>query len=328
MTTPLLEVKGLEQHFPIKSGFLKRTTGHVKAVDGIDLTVYPGETLGIVGESGCGKSTTGRSILRLLEPTAGEVWFDGKDLAKLPKEEMRQMRKNLQMIFQDPYASLNPRMTIKQILMESLMVHDIGTKEEREKIIEEIIQVVGLRKEHLNRHPHDFSGGQRQRIGIARALVVKPKLIIADEPVSALDVSIQSQVLNLLKDLKKEFNLTLMFISHDLSVVKHLCDRIAVMYLGRVVEIADKRTLFENPSHPYTRALLSAVPVARPRHKRERILLTGDLPSPANPPSGCTFHPRCPYATDICKSQVPGLSDIGEGQWVSCHLVQSGEIYH
>ncbi|MFF0830043.1 ABC transporter ATP-binding protein [Brevibacillus sp. NPDC003359] len=327
MTTPLLEVKGLQQHFPIKGGFLKRTMGHVKAVDGIDLTVYPGETLGIVGESGCGKSTTGRTILRLLEPTAGEVLFDGKDLAKLPKEEMRVMRRNLQMIFQDPYASLNPRMTIKQILMESLMVHNIGTKAEREKVIEEIIQVVGLRKEHLNRHPHDFSGGQRQRIGIARALVVKPKLIIADEPVSALDVSIQSQVLNLLKDLKKEFNLTLMFISHDLSVVKHLCDRIAVMYLGRIVEIADKRTLFENPSHPYTRALLSAVPVAKPRQKRERILLTGDLPSPANPPSGCTFHPRCPYATEICKTQVPSLSDIGKGQLVSCHLVQSGELF-
>ncbi|RAT98018.1 ABC transporter ATP-binding protein [Brevibacillus sp. Leaf182] len=327
MTTPLLEVKGLQQHFPIKGGFLKRTTGHVKAVDGIDLTVYPGETLGIVGESGCGKSTTGRTILRLLEPTAGEVWFDGKDLAKLPKEEMRVMRRNLQMIFQDPYASLNPRMTIKQILMESLMVHNIGTKAEREKVIEEIIQVVGLRKEHLSRHPHDFSGGQRQRIGIARALVVKPKLIIADEPVSALDVSIQSQVLNLLKDLKKEFNLTLMFISHDLSVVKHLCDRIAVMYLGRIVEIADKRTLFENPSHPYTRALLSAVPVAKPRQKRERILLAGDLPSPANPPSGCTFHPRCPYATEICKTQVPSLSDIGDGQLVSCHLVQSGELF-
>lgn len=326
MTTPLLEVKGLKQHFPIKGGFLKKTAGYVKAVDGIDLQVFPGETLGIVGESGCGKSTTGRSILRLLEPSSGEVWFDGKDLAKLPKEEMRKMRKDLQMIFQDPYASLNPRMTIKQILMESLMVHNIGTIAEREKTIEEIIEIVGLRKEHLNRHPHDFSGGQRQRIGIARALVVKPKLIIADEPVSALDVSIQSQVLNLLKDLKKEFNLTLMFISHDLSVVKHLCDRIAVMYLGRVVEIADKRTLFENPSHPYTRALLSAVPVAKPRQKRERILLTGDLPSPANPPSGCTFHPRCPYATDVCKTTVPSLADIGAGQLVSCHLVQSGEL--
>jgi oligopeptide/dipeptide ABC transporter ATP-binding protein len=323
---PLLEVKGLQKHFPIKSGFFKKTTGYVKAVDGIDLQVFPGETLGIVGESGCGKSTTGRTILRLLEPTAGEVWFDGKDLAKLSKEEMRRMRKDLQMVFQDPYASLNPRMTIKQILMESLEVHNIGTPAERLKTIEEIIEIVGLRREHLNRHPHDFSGGQRQRIGIARALVVKPKLIIADEPVSALDVSIQSQILNLLKDLKKEFNLTLMFISHDLSVVKHLCDRVAVMYLGRVVEIADKRTLFDNPSHPYTRALLSAVPVAKPRQKRERILLTGDLPSPANPPSGCTFHPRCPHATDLCKTKAPSLTDIGGGQFVSCHLVHAGEL--
>jgi oligopeptide/dipeptide ABC transporter ATP-binding protein len=323
---PLLEVKRLKKHFPIKSGFFKKTKGYVKAVDGIDLQVFPGETLGIVGESGCGKSTTGRTILRLLEPTAGEVWFDGKDLARLSREEMRRMRKDLQMVFQDPYASLNPRMTIKQILMESLAVHNIGTREERLATIEEMIEIVGLRKEHLNRHPHDFSGGQRQRIGIARALVVKPKLIIADEPVSALDVSIQSQILNLLKDLKKEFNLTLMFISHDLSVVKHLCDRVAVMYLGRVVEIADKRTLFDNPSHPYTRALLSAVPVAKPRQKRERILLTGDLPSPANPPSGCTFHPRCPHATDLCKTKAPSLADIGGGQFVSCHLVHAGEL--
>jgi oligopeptide/dipeptide ABC transporter ATP-binding protein len=323
---PLLEVKGLEKHFPIKSGFLKKTTGYVKAVDGIDLQVYPGETLGIVGESGCGKSTTGRTILRLLEPTAGEVWFDGKDLAKLSKEEMRRMRKDLQMIFQDPYASLNPRMTVKQILLESLEVHGIGTARERLRTVEEIIEVVGLRKEHLNRHPHDFSGGQRQRIGIARALVLKPKLIIADEPVSALDVSIQSQILNLLKDLKKEFNLTLIFISHDLSVVKHLCDRVAVMYLGRVVEIADKHTLFENPTHPYTRALLSAVPVAKPRRKRERIILQGDLPSPANPPAGCTFHPRCPYAVELCRTQVPKLQDIVAGQLVSCHLAKAGGI--
>jgi oligopeptide/dipeptide ABC transporter ATP-binding protein len=325
---PLLEVKGLEKHFPIKSGFFKKTTGYVKAVDGIDLQVYPGETLGIVGESGCGKSTTGRTILRLLEPTAGEVWFDGKDLAKLSKEEMRRVRKDLQMIFQDPYASLNPRMTIKQILLESLEVHGIGTPKERLRTVEEIIEVVGLRKEHLNRHPHDFSGGQRQRIGIARALVLKPKLIIADEPVSALDVSIQSQILNLLKDLKKEFNLTLIFISHDLSVVKHLCDRVAVMYLGRVVEIADKHTLFENPRHPYTRALLSAVPVTKPRQKRERIILQGDLPSPANPPSGCTFHPRCPYAVELCRTQVPNLQDIGGGQLVSCHLAKEGVITH
>lgn len=323
---PLLEVKGLEKHFPIKSGTFKKTSGYVKAVDGIDLTVYPGETLGIVGESGCGKSTTGRTILRLLEPTSGEVWFDGKDVAKLSNEEMRRTRKDMQMIFQDPYASLNPRQTIKQILLESLEVHGIGTAKERLQTVEEMIEIVGLRKEHLNRHPHDFSGGQRQRIGIARALVLKPKLVIADEPVSALDVSIQSQILNLLKDLRKEFNLTLLFISHDLSVVKHLCDRVAVMYLGRVVEIADKKTLFENPRHPYTRALLSAVPVARPKVKRERVVLQGDLPSPANPPSGCTFHPRCPYTTEICRTEVPRLHGNEGGQLVSCHLVSSGEI--
>jgi oligopeptide/dipeptide ABC transporter ATP-binding protein len=322
MTKPLLEVKGLKKYFPIKSGFFNKTTGNVKAVDDIDLKVFPGETLGIVGESGCGKSTTGRSILRLLDPTAGEVWFDGKDLAKLEKEQMRQMRKDLQIIFQDPYASLNPRKTIKQILLEPLEVHGIGTAKERLKTVEEIIEIVGLSKQHLTRYPHDFSGGQRQRIGIARALVLKPKLIIADEPVSALDVSIQSQILNLLKDLKKEFNLTLIFISHDLSVVKHICDRVAVMYLGHVVEVADKRKLFNNPSHPYTRALLSALPVTDPDAKRERIILQGDLPSPSNPPSGCTFHPRCSHAIDICKTKTIDLRDIGEGQLVACHLFE------
>ncbi|ATO48701.1 MULTISPECIES: ABC transporter ATP-binding protein [Brevibacillus] len=322
MTQPLLEVKNLKKYFPIQAGFLNKTVGHIKAVDGIDLTVYSGETLGIVGESGCGKSTTGRTILRLLEPTDGEVWFDNKDLAKLSKKEMRRMRKDIQMIFQDPFASLNPRKTIKQTLMESLNVHGIGTKEERLKRLEDMIQVVGLRPEHLARHPHDFSGGQRQRISIARALVVNPKLIIADEPVSALDVSIQSQVLNLLKDLKKDFQLTMLFISHDLSVVKHLCDRVAVMYLGRVVEIADKNSLFTNPRHPYTKALLSAIPKANPKVKRERILLQGDLPSPANPPSGCTFHPRCHYATDLCKTTPPTLKEGIQGHMVSCHFVE------
>lgn len=316
---PLLQVKGLKQHFPIHAGAFRKVVGHVRAVDGIDLTVYPKETVGIVGESGCGKSTTGRTILRLVEPTAGEVIFNGKDLAKLKKEEMRQMRKYIQMVFQDPYASLNPRKTIRQILLESLEVHGIGTSKERLKTIEEIVEIVGLQKEHLDRHPHDFSGGQRQRIGIARALVLKPKLIIADEPVSALDVSIQSQILNLLKDLKKEFDLTLLFISHDLSVVKHLCDRVAVMYLGRIVEIADKQKLFDTPSHPYTQALLSAVPKADPKAKRERIILTGDLPSPANPPSGCTFHPRCRYATEACMTTAPVLQEIREGHLVSCH---------
>ena len=323
---PILEIKGLKKHFPIKTGFFNKVTGHVRAVDGVDFQVLPGETLGIVGESGCGKSTTGRTILRLLDPSAGEVLFNGKDLAKLSKEEMRQMRKDIQMVFQDPYASLNPRKTIRQILLEPLKVHGIGSSRgERMKRVEEIIEVVGLRKEHLDRHPHDFSGGQRQRIGIARALILKPKVIIADEPVSALDVSIQSQVLNLLKDLKKEFNLTLIFISHDLSVVRHLCDRIAVMYLGRVVEIADKKQLFTNPSHPYTSALLSAVPIANPKAKRERVILKGDLPSPANPPSGCTFHPRCPVAKESCKTKIPILQDIDNGHHVSCHLFTEGK---
>ncbi|WP_026564192.1 ABC transporter ATP-binding protein [Bacillus sp. UNC41MFS5] len=324
---PILEIKGLKKHFPIKTGFFNKVTGDVRAVDGVDFQVMPGETLGIVGESGCGKSTTGRTILRLLDPSAGEVLFNGKDLAKLSKEEMRQMRKDIQMVFQDPYASLNPRKTIRQILLEPLKVHGIGSSRgERMKRVEEIIEVVGLRKEHLDRHPHDFSGGQRQRIGIARALILNPQVIIADEPVSALDVSIQSQVLNLLKDLKKEFNLTLIFISHDLSVVRHLCDRIAVMYLGRVVEIADKKQLFTNPSHPYTRALLSAVPIANPKAKRERVILKGDLPSPANPPSGCTFHPRCPVANESCKTNIPILRDMDSGHQVSCHLFTEGKL--
>jgi oligopeptide/dipeptide ABC transporter ATP-binding protein len=323
MEQPILEVKGLKKHFPIKTGVFNKTTGHVKAVDGVDFKVFPGETLGIVGESGCGKSTASRTVMRLLEPSAGEIWFDGKNLAQLSKEEMRRMRKDIQMVFQDPYASLNPRKTIKQILIEPLKVHGIGASgQERLRMVEEIIEVVGLRKEHLDRHPHSFSGWQRQRIGIARALILKPKVIIADEPVSALDVSIQSQILNLLKDLKKEFQLTLLFISHDLSVVKHLCDRIAVMYLGKVVEIADKQKLFGNPSHPYTQALLSALPVANPGAKRERIILQGDLPSPANPPSGCTFHTRCPHVMEACKEIVPSLLLIGDGQQVACHLYQ------
>jgi oligopeptide/dipeptide ABC transporter ATP-binding protein len=322
MAQPLLEVKGLKKYFPIKTGLFNKTTGNVQAVNGVDFQVFPGDTLGIVGESGCGKSTTGRSILRLLEPTAGEVWFDGKDLAKLNNEEMRQMRRDIQIIFQDPYASLNPRKTIKQILLEPLEVHGIGTKKERLQTVEEIIEVVGLSNGHLSRYPHNFSGGQRQRIGIARALVLKPKLIIADEPVSALDVSIQSQILNLLKKLKREFNLTLMFISHDLSVVKHICDRIAVMYLGNVVEIADKKKLFENPSHPYTQALLSALPIADPEKKRERIILKGDIPSPSNPPEGCPFHPRCIHAMEDCSRKKTSLKDIGEGHLVSCHLFE------
>lgn len=324
MKKPLLEVQGLSKYFPIKKGFFNRTNGYVRAVDGVNFQVYSGETLGIVGESGCGKSTTGRSILRLIEPTAGEVLFEGKDLAKLSNEVMRKMRKDIQIIFQDPYASLNPRKTIRQILLEPLQVHQIGTKAERIQSIEEMIEIVGLKKEQLDRYPHDFSGGQRQRIGIARALIVKPKLIIADEAVSALDVSIQAQILNLLKDLKKKLNLTVIFISHDLSVIKHTCDRVAVMYLGKIVEIADKQELFRNPCHPYTKALLSALPIANPLAKRERIILKGDLPSPANPPSGCSFHTRCEYAKDICKSIAPSLIEINAGQEVSCHFFQEG----
>ncbi|MDU0201084.1 MULTISPECIES: dipeptide ABC transporter ATP-binding protein [Paenibacillus] len=324
MSKPLLEVRGLTKFFPIKQGFFNRKYGYVRAVDGVHFQVSTGETLGIVGESGCGKSTTGRSIIRLIEPTAGEVLFEGKDLAKLSNEVMRRMRKDIQIIFQDPYASLNPRKTIRQILLEPLHVHQVGTKAERIQNIEEMIEIVGLKKEHLDRYPHDFSGGQRQRIGIARALIVKPKLIIADEAVSALDVSIQAQILNLLKDLKKKLNLTVIFISHDLSVIKHTCDRVAVMYLGKIVEIADKQELFRNPCHPYTKALLSALPVADPLAKRARIILKGDLPSPTNPPSGCSFHTRCEYAKDICKSIAPTLTEIYAGQLVSCHFVQEG----
>lgn len=322
MMEPLLEVRGLKKYFQIATGALNRTKQFVRSVDGIDLTVYAGETLGIVGESGCGKSTTGRAILRLQEPTAGEVIFAGKDLAKLKKEEMRQTRREIQMVFQDPFASLNPRKTIKQILMEPLRVHNIGTKAERVRAVEKMIEIVGLQKEHLHRHPHHFSGGQRQRIGIARALILNPKLIIADEPVSALDVSIQSQILNLIKDLKREYNLTLLFISHDLSVVKHICDRIAVMYLGKIVEIGTKQEIFTEPKHPYTQALLSAIPQHDREKRRERILLKGDLPSPANPPSGCAFHTRCIYAFDTCKMVTPPLQNIGGNQQVACHLMQ------
>ncbi|WP_110928173.1 ABC transporter ATP-binding protein [Bacillus massiliglaciei] len=316
---PLLEIKGLTKYFPIRSGVFNKKTGDVKAVDGVTLTVYEGETVGIVGESGCGKSTTGKTILRLLEPTDGQILFEGEDLAKLSAEQMRRKRKDIQMVFQDPYASLNPRKTIRQILMEPLKVHKIGeSKQERNIMIHHIIEKVGLRKEHLDRHPHDFSGGQRQRIGIARALIVKPKIIIADEPVSALDVSIQSQILNLLKDLKKEFNLTLIFISHDLSVVKHLCNKVCVMYLGKTVEMADKQTLFEYPKHPYTQALLSAVPTIHKNRKKERIVLKGNLPSPADPPPGCSFQTRCPYAADECRSVAPALSEVEQGHAVSC----------
>ncbi|MDM5210864.1 dipeptide ABC transporter ATP-binding protein [Peribacillus sp. NJ4] len=317
----LLKVDQLKQYFPIKGGFFGRTVNHVKAVDDISFHIYQGETLSIVGESGCGKSTTGRAILRLDEPTSGSIHFQDRDLLSLGKKEMRSTRKDLQVIFQDPFASLNPRQTIGKILGEALAIQNVVPKEKRKSRIEELLGHVGLRPESTERYPHEFSGGQRQRIGIARALAVDPKLIICDEAVSALDVSIQAQVLNLLKSLQRQFDLTFLFISHDLGVVRHISDRVMVMYLGKIVEIADKKSIFEQPQHPYTRALLSAIPVPNPVHERERILLTGDVPSPIDPPSGCRFHTRCPFALDICKTEAPELKLSEQNHQVACHIV-------
>ncbi|TVY05675.1 ABC transporter ATP-binding protein [Paenibacillus cremeus] len=316
----LLEIKGLKKYFPIKSGGFGRTTRFVKAVDDVSFEVKEGETLGIVGESGCGKSTTGRSIIQLIEPSEGTVLFQGKDMTKLKGGELRAMRRDLQIIFQDPYASLNPRMTVGAILEEPLIIHGLGSAAERKQRVLEILNIVGLTPHHYNRYPHEFSGGQRQRIGIARALITRPKLIVADEPVSALDVSIQSQILNLMKELQEQFKLTYIFISHDLSVVRHISDRVGVMYLGRLVELADKHELYSNPQHPYTQALLSAVPHPDPRKTPERIILTGDVPSPANPPSGCAFHTRCSACMDICKTERPQMKKTKDGHAVACHL--------
>ncbi|MDG4848950.1 ABC transporter ATP-binding protein [Peribacillus frigoritolerans] len=317
----LLKVDQLKQYFPIKGGFFGRTINHVKAVDDITFDIKQGETLSIVGESGCGKSTTGRAILRLDEPTSGSIHFQDRDLLSLGKKEMRRTRKDLQVIFQDPFASLNPRQTIGKILGEALAIQNVVPKENRKSRIEELLGHVGLRPESMERYPHEFSGGQRQRIGIARALAVDPKLIICDEAVSALDVSIQAQVLNLLKSLQRQFDLTFLFISHDLGVVRHISDRVMVMYLGKIVEIADKKSIFEQPQHPYTRALLSAIPVPNPVHERERILLTGDVPSPIDPPNGCRFHTRCPFVQDICKTQLPELKRSAQNHQVACHIV-------
>ncbi|QIN79418.1 dipeptide ABC transporter ATP-binding protein [Rubrobacter marinus] len=306
----LLETRGLKMHFPIKAGVLKRTVGHVKAVDGVDLQVRQGETLGLVGESGCGKSTLARLILRLLEPTAGEVVFEGENILGYDRKRMLRVRRDMQIIFQDPYASLNPRMTVGNIIAEPLKTHDIGgSSGERKRRVQELLEIVGLNPEHYNRYPHEFSGGQRQRIGVARAVALNPKLIICDEPVSALDVSIQAQVVNLLQDLQKEFGLTYVFIAHDLSVVKHISDRVAVMYLGKIAEISDRKGLYAEPRHPYTNALLSAIPVPDPEKERarRRVVLAGDVPSPANPPSGCNFHTRCPRVREYCKEHVPPL---------------------
>jgi oligopeptide transport system ATP-binding protein len=318
----LLEVKQLKKHFPIQGGVLKQQVGTVKAVDGVTFTLHKGETFGLVGESGCGKSTTGRMLMRLLEPSEGEVLFDGKEMTTLNKKDLRHLRKDIQMVFQDPFASLNPRHTVEKIIEEPLIVHQLGNKAERKKRVRELLEIVGLSAYHAKRYPHQFSGGQRQRIGIARALAVNPKLIIADEPVSALDVSIQAQVLNLLEDLQKELGLTYLFIAHDLGVVRHISDRVGVMYLGRIVEMADSEKLYLDSKHPYTQALLSAVPVPDPEYGKDRIILTGDVPSPSNPPSGCPFHTRCPKAMDVCSSVVPEFREIEPGHHTACHLYE------
>ena len=322
MTQPLLKVTNLEKKFPIQRGLLKRTVGHIHAVDGISFELAEGETLGLVGESGCGKSTTARLILRLLEPTSGEISIAGKEISSLSREEMRQERRNTQIVFQDPYASLNPRMTIRQIVAEPLIVHGMA-KDDTDPRVDEMIELCGLSREFGNRYPHEFSGGQRQRVGIARALVTRPKLVVLDEPVSALDVSVQAQILNLLDDLREKFGFSYLFVAHDLSVVSHISTRVAVMYLGKIVEIGTRDEIFNHPHHPYTKALISAVPLANPKQekirKETRIVLTGDVPSPANPPSGCRFRTRCWKAEDICSTTEPALVQIG-GSQAACHF--------
>jgi len=322
MSKPLLRVKDLTKAFPIRGGLLQRQVGSIHAVDGVDFQIDAGETLGLVGESGCGKSTTGRCVLRLIEPSSGEVVFDGKNVLALSAAELRALRRDIQIIFQDPYASLNPRMTVAAIIGEALIIHGlVKTKRQFDERIAELLEIVGLKADHMSRYPHEFSGGQRQRIGIARALAVEPKLIICDEPVSALDVSIQAQVINLLEDLQQKFAIAYLFIAHDLSVVEHISRRVAVMYLGRIVETAPSRALYAAPKHPYTEALLSAVPIPDPKVKRQRIRLAGEVPSPAKPPSGCHFHTRCPIAQlPRCSQEVPKLKQSADGHWVACHL--------
>jgi oligopeptide/dipeptide ABC transporter ATP-binding protein len=320
MPEPLLEVKDLKKYFPIRGGIFSKTIGYVYAVNGVSFYLMEGESLGLVGESGCGKSTTARVILRLIEPTEGEILFDGKDVCKLDREEMRSIRRDMQIVFQDPYASLDPRRTVEQIIEEPLNVFQVGTRKERQERVAYLLEKVGLSPEHARRYPHEFSGGQRQRIGIARALALNPKLVIGDEPVSALDVSIQAQVINLLEDLQKEFHLSYIIISHDLAVVEHICDRIAVMYLGRIVEVARDKVLYTSPLHPYTIALLSAVPVPDPGISKKRTILEGDVPNPASPPTGCHFHIRCPRKKEECKTIVPKLTEIEDGHFVACHF--------
>ena len=317
---PILSVRGLKKYFPISSGFFNRKVGDVKAVDDISFDVYPNETLGLVGESGCGKTTAGRSLLRLLEPTAGQIIYKGQDIVEFDEAQMREARRNLQIIFQDPYSSLNPRMTIENIIGEALEFHGIAKGNERRQRVADLLVRVGLQPSYLTRYPHEFSGGQRQRIGIARALALNPDFIVCDEAVSALDVSVQAQVINLLQDLQKEFNLSYLFIAHDLSVVRHISDRIAVMYLGQIAELSSKQALFSSPKHPYTQALLSAIPHADPRRKAQRVILEGDVPSPINPPSGCRFHTRCPACYAPCKTFEPKTMEVEKGHFVRCHL--------
>lgn len=316
----LIEVHNLKKYFPVQKGLFARTYGYVKAVDGISFNISEEETLGLVGESGCGKTTAGRTILRLLDPTDGKVLFQGVSVFDLKREELRRMRRNMQIIFQDPYGSLNPRMTVGNIVGEALSVHKIARGRQRREMVKELLEKVGLSATHINRYPHEFSGGQRQRIGIARAIALKPKFIVSDEAVSALDVSIQAQIINLLEELQADFKLSYLFIAHDLSVVEHISDRVSVMYLGRIVELATSEEIYKNPLHPYTQALLSAVPVPDPKTKIKRIILPGDVPSPVNPPSGCRFHTRCKYVMDICKGEEPVLKDVDSNHLVACYL--------